>query len=84
MYRLHIDIPLGENEAEAVSAAQEFAKWILMDQEGKDRIRKTLGMGETTMIVNYRLGNDNDRQRSNYLDINENGHVSTKKMRVEI
>ena len=34
--------------------------------------------------LNYRLGHDDDRQRSNYLDKNENGHVSNKKIKVDI
>lgn len=83
MYRLHIDIPLGEDAERATSIAREFTKWILLDEEAKDRIRRVMGSGEG-MSLNYRLGNDADRQKSNYLDINENGHVSTKKIRVDI
>ena len=30
--------------------------------------------------INCRLGNDGDRQKSNYLDVNENGHTSNKKV----
>jgi hypothetical protein len=32
--------------------------------------------------INYRLGHDDDRQKSNYLDKNENGHVSNKKSKI--
>ncbi len=32
--------------------------------------------------VNYRLGHDEDRQKSNYLIKNENGHVSNKKCHI--
>ena len=32
--------------------------------------------------VNYRLGFDDDRAKTNYLDINEEGHCSTKKSRM--
>jgi hypothetical protein len=32
--------------------------------------------------VNYRLGHDEDRQKSNYLLKNENGHVSNKKCHI--
>lgn len=34
--------------------------------------------------INYRLGNDEDRQKSNYLNINENGHASNKKSIIEL
>ena len=34
--------------------------------------------------LNYRLGHDEDRQRSNYLDKNKNDHVSNKKTRVSL
>ena len=33
---------------------------------------------------NYRLGHDEDRQKSNYMDKNENGHVSNKKTKIHI
>jgi hypothetical protein len=32
--------------------------------------------------INYRLGHDDDRQKSNYLLKNENGHVANKKNRI--
>jgi hypothetical protein len=32
--------------------------------------------------VYYRLGHDDDRQKSNYLDKNENGHCSNKKLKL--
>jgi len=34
--------------------------------------------------INYRLGHDEDRQKSNYLDKNENGHVTNKKSRISL
>jgi len=32
--------------------------------------------------VNYRLGHDEDRQKSNYLNKTESGHVTNKKSRL--
>jgi hypothetical protein len=32
--------------------------------------------------MNYRLGNDEDRQKSNYLKKDEEGHVNNKKTRL--
>jgi hypothetical protein len=34
--------------------------------------------------INYRLGHDEDRQKSNYLMMDDNGHCSTKKTKVRI
>lgn len=36
-------------------------------------------MFRTTLLINYRLGHDEDRQRSNYLIKDDKGHVSNKK-----
>lgn len=79
MYRLHIDIPLGEDQEEAIRAAKLIVQYRLADPEARERLESLTGH----TAVNYRLGNDEDRQRSNYLDINENGHVSTRKTRIE-
>ena len=38
-----------------------------------------IAMFKTTLQINYRLGHDEDRQRSNYLIKDEKGHVSNKK-----
>ena len=82
MYRLHIDIPLGEDEDAAIKAANQLMQWTFVDKECRERLlRLTSGNIET---VNYRLGYDADRQRSNYLDKNENDHVSKRKLKVEI
>ena len=34
--------------------------------------------------INFRLGHDDDRQKSNYLIKNENGHVANKKSRIHL
>lgn len=69
MFRLHIDIPLPYTEEEAVKLSKD--------------IIATLNPNKLNVYcINYRLGNDEDRQKSNYLDKNENGHVSNKKCKI--
>ena len=72
-YRLFIDIPLGTNEEKAISASHVIMSNFLSDEES------FVNLTPKVEEVNYRLGYDEDRQRSNYLIKNENGHVSNKK-----
>ena len=74
MYRLHIDIPASENQ----HAALQLARNIMND------IEKTLREHYQGLEINYRVGNDTDRQKSNYLMINENGHTGNKKNKINI
>tara|TARA_B100001094_G_C17762220_1_gene590944 strand:+ start:369 stop:629 length:261 start_codon:yes stop_codon:yes gene_type:complete len=82
-YRLHIDIPLGTDEEKALKAAKSLVAWYFNDIDAKERIQRLASDTDITTI-NYRLGHDEDRQKSNYLDVNENGHASNKKTRIEI
>tara|TARA_R100000005_G_C4879383_1_gene131798 strand:- start:16 stop:261 length:246 start_codon:yes stop_codon:yes gene_type:complete len=77
-YRLFIDIPLGTNEEEAVAKTYTLIGKYTNDVQ--TRLMESMGIEQ----FNYRLGYDDDRQRSNYLDKNENDHVSNKKTRIEI
>ena len=79
-YRLHIDIPLGDNEEEAIKNTESIMR-IFRSSRNSDLMWSTL---LNISQVNYRLGHDEDRQKSNYLDKNENGHVSNKKSRIDI
>ena len=74
-YRLHIDIPVTASDLEK---AQEIAKAVMgvISEKIPD---PSLGVTE----VNYRLGHDEDRQRSNYLDIDERGHCSHRKSKIK-
>lgn len=65
-YRLHIDIPMGLDEGNALKSSEAILALLQ-------------GLVETGQKVQYRLGNDEDRQSSNYFQKNENGHVSNKK-----
>lgn len=75
-YRLHIDIPMHLEEESAIRDAERI---IGMMNEHFNAMRQ---MGVNT--INYRLGHDDDRQKSNYLDKNENGHVSNKKLTIPL
>ena len=74
-YRLHIDIPMPFTEEEAMKASQLIVNYInnmiLIDKTNIEEI-------------NYRLGHDDDRQKSNYFIKNENGHVNNKKSKIVV
>lgn len=80
-FRLHIDIPLDCDEAKATSTATKFLRWFITDDEPMEKIKSLL---PEVSEVNIRLGNDEDRQKSNYLMKNENGHVSNKKIKITL
>ena len=81
MYRLHIDIPLGPNENDAIQQVEDLMHWHFADADAQEKIKYLMGNVEQ---INYRLGHDEDRQKSNYLDKNENGHVTNKKSRISL
>jgi hypothetical protein len=76
MHRLHIDIPIDTNEEEAIYIAEAMISTIAQHV----RLRSQINPQITGM--NYRLGHDEDRQKSNYLMKDENGHVNNKKNRL--
>ena len=76
-YRLHIDIPLDVSEEEAIRISENIMNLLFLSESTKSEIHN-LGVTQ----INYRLGHDNYRQRSNYLMKNENGHVNNKKSKV--
>lgn len=78
-YRLHIDIPLGTDEEEAIQQVNALMHWHFSDVEAQEKLNTIMGGIEQ---VNYRLGHDEDRQKSNYLNKNENGHVTNKKLKL--
>jgi len=75
MFRLHIDIPLPLDEASAAALTREVVDAMLAAVA--TRLREA-GISE----LNYRLGHDEDRQKSNYLLKTPSGHVVNKKSRV--
>ena len=71
-FRLHIDIPLPLTEEDAIKQGNRIMSIL---SRGLDSIH-------AVEEINYRLGHDDDRQKSNYFDKNQNGHVSNKKSKV--
>jgi hypothetical protein len=72
MFRLHIDIPLPFSEEKA-------KKVSLVIIEMFDLAKITFfGLDH----INYRLGHDDDRQKSNYFVVNDSGHVNNKKSKI--
>ena len=73
MYRLHIDIPMPFSEEDALKKSETVIAFlqntILIEKLEIDQI-------------NYRLGHDDDRQKSNYFMKDENGHVNNKKSKI--
>ena len=78
-YRLHIDIPLNMSEEEALIASQQILG-ILADVDTDAMILNAIGVEE----INYRLGHDDDRQKSNYFMKDANGHVNNKKSKIVV
>jgi hypothetical protein len=78
-YRLHIDIPLEMTEEEAKNVSISLLS-IFAGEESDAVILTALGVKE----INYRLGHDEDRQKSNYFMKNENGHVNNKKSKIVV
>ena len=76
MFRLHMDFPLTTNENGSIASTAVFINFLQTHKE------ELIAMGFTD--INYRLGNDEDRQKSNYLIKNQNGHVANKKSRIHL
>lgn len=75
-FRLHIDIPLGLHEDGATEDTKAIMECILQNLQLL-RSQKEMNFPQ----VSYRLGHDSDRQKSNYLEKTESGHVVNKKSR---
>ena len=78
-YRLHIDIPLNMTEEEARIASIQLLA-LLADEETDAVLLNAIGVEE----INYRLGHDDDRQKSNYFMKDANGHVNNKKSKIVV
>lgn len=69
-YRLHIDIPISGD----LQNAKDITEHIVDFLSRMERI-------EDVEFFQYKLSHDSDRANKNYLDINENGHCSNKKIK---
>ena len=78
MYRLFIDIPISAaTTEEAVERAQHLVNALLLSDDARVDLEAV-----NVEQINYRLGHDDDRQKSNYFTKNENGHVNNKKSKI--
>lgn len=71
-----MDFPLTANENESIASTAVFLNFLQTHKQ------ELIDMG--FIDINYRLGNDNDRQKSNYMIRNENGHIANKKSRINL
>jgi hypothetical protein len=71
-----MDFPLTTDENGSVASVAVLINFI---QNHKQELID-MGFGD----INYRLGHDDDRQKSNYMIKNENGHVANKKSRIHL
>lgn len=76
MYRLHIDIPINSDEDEAIRICEAMLSTISTHVRNRSQIDPCI------QGINYRLGHDDDRQKSNYLLKTPEGHVNNKKIRL--
>lgn len=76
-YRLHIDIPIDGTEEEALRAADSIIRFCFDNRLARMEMN-IIGIES----VNYRLGHDEDRQKSNYFMKSPSGHVNNKKSRI--
>jgi hypothetical protein len=67
------------SEDEALIASRQILG-ILADEETDALILNAIGIEE----INYRLGHDDDRQKSNYFIKDANGHVNNKKSKIVV
>jgi hypothetical protein len=71
-----MDFPLTTDENESVASVAVLINFF------QNHKQELIDMGFTD--INYRLGHDDDRQKSNYLIKNQNGHVANKKSRIHL
>jgi hypothetical protein len=76
MYRLHIDIPVGTDEEDAIRIATQMISSIAVHVGDRAKLNSEI------IGMNYRLGHDDDRQKSNYFQKDDEGHVNNKKTRL--
>jgi len=77
-YRLHIDIPLPMSEVDAIEVSQS----IIAVLQSPHLLTGLHSRGVPS--INYRVGHDEDRQRSNYLEKTPSGHVTNQKCRITL
>jgi hypothetical protein len=71
-----MDFPLTTDENGSITNVTAFMNFL------ENNKQQLIDLGITD--INYRLGHDHDRQKSNYMIKNENGHVANKKSRINL
>jgi len=71
-----MDFPLTADENGSIASVAVLVNFF------QNHKQELIDMGFTD--INYRLGHDDDRQKSNYLIKNENGHIANKKSRIHL
>ena len=97
MFRLHIDLPLGDNEEDAVKTSRYIVGLLqhCLKVDKQDNVCGDWGFkGDNTglngkfpeniSVMQYRLAKDEDRRESNYLVKDDNGHVTRKKVSINL
>ncbi len=94
MFRLHIDIPLSDDEVPSAEVAKQVIEALVLSLKSKKELGATMkeipshyvekNLCELVKVVQYKLSKDEDRRNSNYLDKDEFGHVSGKKIKIEL
>lgn len=75
MYRLHIDVPCGTDQKEAIALAKDTLL----------QFKTCFENGPLQGIeVGVRLGCDEDRGTSNYLEFTSSGHCLNKKIKIKL
>jgi hypothetical protein len=78
-FRLHIDLQIDANETDALRISQDILNFCFDNHQARELLEKN-----NIKTVNYRLGHDDDRQKSNYFIKSPSGHVANKKCRIVV
>jgi len=85
MYRLHIDIPMNHDLETAKQIGTDVIA-IILESRAKSFNSQFPSPSTVHKVdqINWRLGADEDRQKSNYYIMDSKGHVTHKKCVVKI
>lgn len=88
MFRLHIDIPLSDDEALSVGVSKLVIEALVSSLKNKKEVAETTYNDKELMdllkVLQYRLSKDEDRRVRNYMVKDDNGHAIEKKTRIEM
>lgn len=76
-FRLHVDMQVEGDETSALRTCQEILNFAFDNHQSRKLLEDN-----KIKTVNYRLGHDDDRQKSNYFIKTPSGHVGNKKCRI--